>query len=426
MTGFELAPDFFIIGAPRAGTTWLAEVIRRHPAGYVATCKETKYFSSILLRLAVDWYFGQFAAGVGQVKGEATPSYAILPLSRIQLIRKLNPALKVIYIVREPGERLISTCHHVLPQLENMSSEEIVSFAFSDGPVAASDYAANLQRWLSVFAKEQIRVLFYDDLLRDPKSFAQAALAFLELDVDARQSELLGTRLNASQPRGNAASAVRNLYPSLFAARLQQLRRLLERNFPETQMPYWLDRQYLAAEKQFHKAQQLPDGKAMFFVEGRYVYGPEDAIASCQSLAEVRALADGYQGVGVGFFWNEAVTKGLILENFENRCLSSLADSDVGSNDMYLVRSGRFGWNIVYYRKRFYCLHLSIGHIDLRIATPQDLEQLYNAGKIRIFETLQEAGDFTALSEQALIVTGGVDMGPTGADAPVIMNNSHT
>jgi hypothetical protein len=55
--------------------------------------QEVKYFSSLLKWLDLDWYLSHFIAGSDRVKGEASPSYALLPVERIELIRQLSPRL---------------------------------------------------------------------------------------------------------------------------------------------------------------------------------------------------------------------------------------------------------------------------------------------------------------------------------------------
>lgn len=404
MVPASTVPDFLIIGAPRAGTTWLATMLGEHPGAYVNPFKELKFFSKMLLCLDVDWYLSQFEPAKGRIKGEATPSYASLPLSRIRLIRQMNPALKIIYIVREPGERLISDCQHALPGLEEMREEEIVSYAFSDGPAVASDYGANLTRWLSVFPSEQIQILFYDDLVRDPRSFVEAAMSFLGLDGCIAHDGALNTRLNSSRADSTAARLVHRLYSALFAARVQQFNRLLDACYPTSYKPNWLDPAHFSSREKFVKALQLPDGNCLFFVEGRYVYGPQDAIERCRTLENLRALAEQYSGIGIGNFWSEAVAKALILNGFDEHRLLALVHGDGAGDDMYLVRGDQFGWNILYYRGLFFCVHISTGTIDLRTMPPEDWERRYQVGQIRDFDTLQEANDFTVLSERPLVL----------------------
>src|SRR5271166_5821623 len=93
-------PDFLIISPPKTGSTWLANNLRRHTQIFVPSIKEIRYFSSFFKSLDLSWYLDQLAPGSGQSKGEASPSYALLPVDRIRLIRWLVPDVKIVFLMR--------------------------------------------------------------------------------------------------------------------------------------------------------------------------------------------------------------------------------------------------------------------------------------------------------------------------------------
>src|SRR5258707_10240806 len=70
-------PDFLIISPPKTASTWLADNLRHHPEIFVSARKEIKYFSAWFKRLDLNWYLRHFADGIGRVKGEASPDYAL-------------------------------------------------------------------------------------------------------------------------------------------------------------------------------------------------------------------------------------------------------------------------------------------------------------------------------------------------------------
>ena len=128
-------PDFLVIGAARAGTTWLHRVLRRHPALWLAPVKELHYFDklsrtrtwldarerrrvkwknlasidlwhlSYLLGARSDtWYAHLFhtAQQQGLIAGEITPTYAGLDGEKFRRIRDINSEIKLIYVMRDP------------------------------------------------------------------------------------------------------------------------------------------------------------------------------------------------------------------------------------------------------------------------------------------------------------------------------------
>ena len=85
-------PDFFCIGAMKAGTTWLYENLRCHPDIYLPDRKEDYFFSYEFYNQSLRHYSRRFAQGAGRVKGEVTPGYGILGIDRIRFIFRLLSA----------------------------------------------------------------------------------------------------------------------------------------------------------------------------------------------------------------------------------------------------------------------------------------------------------------------------------------------
>lgn len=106
--------DFVIGGAQKGGTTALAKFLRMHPEVGLPKEKETHFFDrpdfpeeaspEALGRLYRKAYPGQLA---GRVLGDATPVYMYLPWVPGR-IRRYNPAMKWILLLRDPVERAIS------------------------------------------------------------------------------------------------------------------------------------------------------------------------------------------------------------------------------------------------------------------------------------------------------------------------------
>src|SRR5258706_3186219 len=123
--------DFLGIGAQKAGTTWLHEALSLHPALRFPGGKEVHFWDWHRAR-GVDWYRGLFGAAAPGVKnGEITPAYALLPVEAIREIREINPALRVIYTLRNPLERAWSAALMVL-QRGGMTLEEASDQWFID------------------------------------------------------------------------------------------------------------------------------------------------------------------------------------------------------------------------------------------------------------------------------------------------------
>lgn len=120
MTASDQMPDFFVIGAARAGTTALYESLRGHPDIFLTPFKETNYFSYAGTKLDVKGpgadfinnsitersdYRAQFAAAnPGQVLGEISPLYLFEP-DAPRNIHDAVPNVRLIAVLRNPIEQ---------------------------------------------------------------------------------------------------------------------------------------------------------------------------------------------------------------------------------------------------------------------------------------------------------------------------------
>jgi hypothetical protein len=396
-SGWSCRPDFFIVGAPRAATTWLARVLAGHPGIYIPEVKELKYFSSMLLRLDVSDYLRQFTPGKGRLLGDASVSYGVLPLRRIQLIQQLNPRAKVVYVLREPGDRLISDCQHTLGEDQKQDCEEIKKYVFSDGPVVHSDYAENLRRWLNVFPPSQVMICFYDHLVQNAREFVDDVLRFLDMQDSGwgRLSE----PIHRSRPSAVVREVVRSFYPTLFAKRVRELRTLLEEVYPTVVRPKWLEEDADQEEATLKKVIDYPDGRSLYVAGGFYVFGPRRHLDCCVSLDEAKKLAEGFSGVGIGRLQSEAVARAASVEDLDTRCLLSLAHGDLDPHDLFLVWPNVNGWNIVYWQGRFVCASIEAGVIDFRTLDMAGWKTLKEMGLLRDYSSMEEACEFAVSCE---------------------------
>jgi hypothetical protein len=237
-----LGPDFLIISPPKTGSTWLAENLRCHPRVFVPEVKEVKYFSSHLNSLDLNWYLEHFTPAAGRLKGEATPSYALLPVSRIRLVRCLLPDVKLIFLMREPVSRAWSHAKHTYRFREanfpgcRAPFEAITEDQWGENFAhpwtrASGDYLAQLRRWLSVFPREQLYVGFYESLAADPEALLRDILAFLGVNPDVDLSSFrLGERVMPGLP-GEPAPALARVLRQIHHGRTGELASFLREHF---------------------------------------------------------------------------------------------------------------------------------------------------------------------------------------------------
>jgi hypothetical protein len=200
-------PTFFVIGAPKTGTTSLHYYLDLHPEIGMSRRKETHFFvgpenirSAILRISSLDEYEALFDPRFG-VRGEASPSYSAFPMHRgaPERIKELVPDAKFIYVVRDPIARTVSHyMHRVALAGERRSLRDALGdLSDPESPyICPSLYASQIDCYLQHFPQERILVVDQTDLLADRQKALEAIFSFLSVDETFYSPELdleLGT-----------------------------------------------------------------------------------------------------------------------------------------------------------------------------------------------------------------------------------------
>jgi hypothetical protein len=167
-------PDFLGIGIDKAGTTWLYEILYRHPEVFVSQQKELNYFDRDIARKDLSFYSNNFKDATTKVKGEITPGYAYVSAGRIRFIRDVMPNVRLIFLIRDPIEQQWSFAVHQLARISGIDVADVPERKFFDffkkSPFyKIGGYTGILNMWLSQFSAEQLYIGFYDDIKKRPK-----------------------------------------------------------------------------------------------------------------------------------------------------------------------------------------------------------------------------------------------------------------
>ena len=173
----------------KSGTTWLYENLRCHPQVFLTEQKELYYFSHSFHDGTLRYYAKRFAPGATKVRGEITPGYALVPLERIRFIKRVMPDVKLVFLARNPVSRSWSEAVMNLVVKPNRAMTDVTDDMFiryvtrGDCP-RRSDYVEILNRWLSVFAPEQLFIGTLDEVTTRPQQLLQRLFAFLQISAD--------------------------------------------------------------------------------------------------------------------------------------------------------------------------------------------------------------------------------------------------
>ncbi|MCU0937203.1 MAG: sulfotransferase [Gammaproteobacteria bacterium] len=205
-------PDFFIVGAPRCGTTALASYLRKHPQVCFSNPKEPHYFNRVaedvtqeqVRRDYLSRFFGHCLDRHTCV-GEGSVSYLYSPAA-IDLIRRFNPAAKFIVMVRNPVDLLRSYHQRLLhifeEEVEDLADawglqearargERVPGFTRDPRTLRYRNVAMlgeHVERLIQQAGRDRVLVVVLDDMVLDAGAVYRQVLAFLGLEDDARRS----------------------------------------------------------------------------------------------------------------------------------------------------------------------------------------------------------------------------------------------
>lgn len=220
-----MRPNFFIVGAPKCGTTAWVSYLGDHPEISFAVVKEPHYFCTDFpgFRWAETEaeYLGHFAdLPPAPVIGEASVMY-LYSREAARRIHEFDPASRILILLREQGELLPSYHNQILYtriednpdfaeawRLSGQRPAEALPPSCAEPSfldyVAIGDFETQVGRYLDAFPASQIRVAWMEDWLRDPARFYRALESFLGVAHHPRPGF---DRLNAAHRHRSRALA---------------------------------------------------------------------------------------------------------------------------------------------------------------------------------------------------------------------------
>jgi len=186
-------PKFIIgVGAQKAGTTTLYALLSQHPEIDTGVKKELHYFDRVE-NVSLKEYRSKFK-GNSEYKLDITPIYMFYP-NCIEKIKKIIPSkdLKIIIILRNPIERALS--HYYMSRRRGYETftfsqafeQEInrmkqCDFAFREfSYFERGKYFKQVSKILKNFDRNNVKVLLFDDLIKDPQKTLDEVCEFIEI-----------------------------------------------------------------------------------------------------------------------------------------------------------------------------------------------------------------------------------------------------
>lgn len=201
-------PNFLVLGAQRSGTTSLCNYLNQHPDVYISEPKEPLYFERTEEHSqGLSFYSRKYFRGWDhqQAIGDGNPNNLYLPHVP-QLVRYALPEAHLIVILRNPVDRAYSHWW-----MRCSSGTEKLDFASAlkkyPGYLERGYFSLQIRRYMELYPKPQIKLVFFQDLVNDPLSMVRELWDFIGVDSSY---QLKSTRpRNAAWGNTKIASLIR-------------------------------------------------------------------------------------------------------------------------------------------------------------------------------------------------------------------------
>ncbi len=196
-----MLPTFIHVGAAKCASTWLWRICQEHPDVYVPTEKATNFSGALTAPDHVNFFVADFDRGMEWYErtyfsgwdgepagGEFSNSYMVCEHALERIARAL-PHVKLTMTVRDPIERaFLQYAHHRRTGLATHEFAETLDlhrWQLFRMYIEPGFYHLHLTRMLRYFPREQIKVLFYRDLVADARAFSNDFFSFIGVSTDA-------------------------------------------------------------------------------------------------------------------------------------------------------------------------------------------------------------------------------------------------
>lgn len=244
-------PEFIIGGAPRSGTTWLYELLARHPDVYLAkpVAPEPKFFlrddeyAKGLRYYSEKWFAG---ADPSKMAGEKSTDYLEHAESAVRLAKDL-PLVKLIFILREPVSRAYS--NYLWTKMNGLEHEDFATalrledqrerelpekwkFTRPFSYFSRGLYADLLEPYFNRFMEHQLLIARFEDIIERPRTLAETVQRFIGVAPRPDDAVGLGVINPSEQDTTGIRDDLRRELQARYAEPNRRLASLLGPAFP--------------------------------------------------------------------------------------------------------------------------------------------------------------------------------------------------
>lgn len=214
-------PNLLCVGAQKAGTSTLANILAEHPDIFIPPGKEVHFFDNHeLYARGPEWYRSEFAASGGErYIADFTPDYLHLDYAPQRVRDLCGPDAKILISLRQPVSRAVSQ-FHFYHQLGVEKRDDVeVALAEDSGQIAPdlfvswhepahyivrSRYSAGVKAYQDLFGAENVLIVLFERLI-DEESRAEELLRIYDfLDIEPVIPRVVAHSNETATPRNQA------------------------------------------------------------------------------------------------------------------------------------------------------------------------------------------------------------------------------
>ena len=179
-------PNYLVIGAQKSATSSVCDLLSGHPEVFMTAPKEPYFFShDEYWSRGLGWYESLFEGAEGCLAigdGSTTYSQCELYPNAVERIAQHLPGVKLIYIVRNPLERIQSHWMHYRSKGDRETKPFHIAVRERPEYIDNSRYCKQIDQHRVHHSDDRILTLFFEHFKQDPNAVMRRAFAFLGVD----------------------------------------------------------------------------------------------------------------------------------------------------------------------------------------------------------------------------------------------------
>lgn len=201
-------PNYFYGGPPKAGSSWVYNLLSTHPDVFVPEGKYVQFFTDFYDR-GIDWYARKYADSTPEQSAlcDLTTDYLFVPEAAERLARHI-PDARIFFSLRNPVERDWSAYQHLLRTGQARGSLEKEVNTAHRLLSGCSAYSDAIERSWRLFGRENTHILWFEDIRSNPQTAADSLFAFLNVSQRDLPQVETGAKNVARAARSGALNGV--------------------------------------------------------------------------------------------------------------------------------------------------------------------------------------------------------------------------